>query len=167
MTSAPAQGRRGCLIAEAGVADRIALTLVRLGSLPSADRSFYGVFSKNSLIHVEHKHSIYGGILWLPKPGRSFAASDWFAYKDAGAMLDFTYFREIAYLEFALATVQRQVPPPLAPMTTGTTRIARATPYGLRNCPGAAGKTSARPCQPLPATAPGPRQITGSNPLPL
>ena len=99
MISAPAQGRRGCLIAEAGVADRIALTLVRLGSLPSADRSFYGVFSKNSLIHVEHKHSIYGGILCLPKPGRSFAASDWFAYKDAGAMLDFTYFRKIAYLE--------------------------------------------------------------------
>ena len=64
------------------------------------------------------------------------------------------------------ATVQRQAPPPLAPMTTGTTQMARATPCGRRNGPGAARKTSARPCQPLPATAPGPRQITGSNPLP-
>ncbi|MGR3344067.1 MAG: hypothetical protein ACU0DI_12725 [Paracoccaceae bacterium] len=26
------------------------------------------------------------------------------------------------------ATVQRQVPPPLAPITSGTTRMARATP---------------------------------------
>ena len=38
--------------------------------------------------------------------------------------------------------------------------------HGLRNRPGEAGKSSARSCQPLPATAPGPRQITGSNPLP-
>jgi len=63
------------------------------------------------------------------------------------------------------ATVQRQVPPPLAPITTGTTRMARATPYGLRNGPGATGKTSARSRQPRPRTAPEPHDTTGPCPL--
>ncbi len=58
------------------------------------------------------------------------------------------------------ATVQRQGPPPLAPIATGTNRMARATPYGLRNGPGAAGKTSARSRQPRPRTAPQPHDST-------
>ena len=59
------------------------------------------------------------------------------------------------------ATVQRQVPPPLAPIATGTTRMARATPYGLRDGPGATGKISARSRQPRPRTAPEPHDSTG------
>ena len=42
------------------------------------------------------------------------------------------------------ATVQRQVPPPLAPIATGTNRMPQATPYGLRNGPGATRKTRVR-----------------------
>ncbi len=57
-------------------------------------------------------------------------------------------------------TVQRQVPPQLAPIATGTNRMARATPYGLRNGPGATKKTSARSHQPRPRTAPEPHDST-------
>jgi hypothetical protein len=63
------------------------------------------------------------------------------------------------------ATVQRQVPPPLAPITTGTTRMARTPPCGLRNGPGAAGKTSARSRQLRPRTAPEPHDSTGHSVL--
>ncbi len=59
------------------------------------------------------------------------------------------------------ATVQRQVPPPLAPIATGTNRMARATPYGIRNGPGATRKTSARSRQPRPRTASEPHDSTG------
>ncbi|MCK5377044.1 MAG: hypothetical protein KAJ97_08185 [Acidobacteria bacterium] len=59
------------------------------------------------------------------------------------------------------ATVQRQVPLPLAPITSGTTRMARANPYGLRKGPGAVGKTRARSRQPRPRTAPEPHDSTG------
>ncbi len=59
------------------------------------------------------------------------------------------------------ATVQRQVPPPLAPITTGTNRMAQATPYGLRSGPGATRKTSARSRQPRPCTVPEPHDSTG------
>ncbi len=60
------------------------------------------------------------------------------------------------------ATVQRQLPPPLAPITTGTTRMARATPYGLRNGPAQPGKPVPDPVSRDPAqlrnptTAPAP-----------
>ena len=63
------------------------------------------------------------------------------------------------------ATVQRQAPRPLAPIATGTTRMARETPYGLRNGPGAAGKTSARSRQPRPRPVPEPHDSTGPGPL--
>ena len=59
------------------------------------------------------------------------------------------------------ATVQRQVPPPLAPIATGTNRMAQATPYGLRNGPGATRKTSARSRQLRPQTAPEPHGNSG------
>ena len=63
------------------------------------------------------------------------------------------------------ATVQRQVPLPLAPITSGTTRMARANPYGLRNGPGATGKTSARSRQPRPRPAQEPHDSTGPSVL--
>ncbi len=59
------------------------------------------------------------------------------------------------------AAVQWQAPRPLAPFAAGTTRMARATPYGLRNGPAATRKTSARSRQPRPCTAPEPQDSTG------
>jgi hypothetical protein len=64
------------------------------------------------------------------------------------------------------AAVQWQAPRPLAPFAAGTTRMARATPCGIRNGPAATRKNSARSRQPRPCSAPEPQDSTGSILLP-
>ena len=60
-----------------GLTDQLTFQHVSEGPLPFADDAFDIVFSKDSLIHIEDKHSICEQVFRVLKPGGYFIASDW------------------------------------------------------------------------------------------
>lgn len=62
---------------QAGLADRIAGVAVTPGPLPFANESFDVVFSKDSLVQIPDKSSIFSEVLRVLRPGGRFIASDW------------------------------------------------------------------------------------------
>ncbi len=91
-------------IAAAGLADRIELRLVAPGPLPFADATFDCVFSKDSLIHVADKETLFREILRVLRPGGVFAASDWLAAEGAAEDPAMARFLAIEPLDFRMAT---------------------------------------------------------------
>ena len=61
----------------AGLNDRIEYHLVSPGPLLFQDAQFDIVFSKDAIVHVEDKFSMYQDIYRVLKPGGVFAGSDW------------------------------------------------------------------------------------------
>lgn len=102
---------------QAGVGDRIDFRLVEPGSLPFAAEMFDVVFSKDALIHIADKQTLYFDILRVLKPGGVFAASDWLSGENAADDVAFQQFVESAHLGFAMATAGE------------TTRIMRAAGF--------------------------------------
>ena len=92
------------LATEAGVQDRIDFKLVEPGPLPFEADSFDAVFSKDALIHIPDKRSLYQEILRVLKPGGVFAASDWLSGENASQDEVFQNFLNLAHLDFTMAT---------------------------------------------------------------
>ena len=90
-------------IERAQVAEKVELKLVKPGPLPFDDESFDVVFSKDSLIHVEDKPTLFVEILRVLKPGGIFAASDWLSGEEESGMPPLERFRELAHLTFVMA----------------------------------------------------------------
>lgn len=65
------------LVQEAGLARRIRFDLVEPGPLAFAGQSFDLVFSKDAMVHIPDKASLYGEVLRVLKPGGWFIAADW------------------------------------------------------------------------------------------
>jgi SAM-dependent methyltransferase len=103
------------LATEAGVEDHIDFKLVEPGPLPFEADSFDAVFSKDALIHIPDKRSLYQEILRVLKPGGVFAASDWLSGENASKDEAFQNFLNLAHLYFTMAT---------APETAGIMREA-------------------------------------------
>ena len=59
------------------LADRISYRKVKPGPFPLDDESFDVVFSKDAMIHIEDKHSLFAEVYRVPRPGGVFVASDW------------------------------------------------------------------------------------------
>ncbi len=78
----------------AGVGDRIDFRLVEPGSLPFAAEVFDVVFSKDALIHIADKQTLYFDILRVLKPDGVFAASDWLSGENAADDVAFQEFVE-------------------------------------------------------------------------
>ena len=64
-------------VARRGLSEQIAIRLVEPGPLDFPDASFDVVFTKDSIIHVEDKLSIYREIHRVLKPGGHFVGGDW------------------------------------------------------------------------------------------
>jgi SAM-dependent methyltransferase len=64
-------------IERAGLASRIRGQKVEVGPLPFAAASFDVVFSKDSMVQIPDKPSIYTEVLRVLRPGGRFVASDW------------------------------------------------------------------------------------------
>jgi SAM-dependent methyltransferase len=64
-------------IERAGLADRIRAQRVDGGRLPFAADSFDVVFSKDSMVQIPDKPTIYADVLRVLRPGGRFIASDW------------------------------------------------------------------------------------------
>jgi SAM-dependent methyltransferase len=64
-------------VAAAGLADRIEGQAVDGGPLPFAATSFDVVFSKDSLVQIPDKPTLFGEVIRVLRPGGRFIASDW------------------------------------------------------------------------------------------
>ena len=60
-----------------GVAERVRFATVQPGPLPFADASFDLVFSKDALIHVQDKQSLYAEAFRVLRPGGWLCVGDW------------------------------------------------------------------------------------------
>jgi len=87
-------------IGRAGLTKRIRGQKVEVGPLPFAAASFDVVFSKDSMVQIPDKPTIYAEVLRVLRPGGRFIASDWLR-GGAGAyspeMMEFFRLEGIAY----------------------------------------------------------------------
>jgi phosphoethanolamine N-methyltransferase len=93
-------------IAAAGLADRILGEAVDGGPLPYADGSFDVVFSKDSLVQIPDKPTLFAEVLRVLRPGGRFIASDWLRGGTgpySGDMLEFFRLEGITY---SMATLE-------------------------------------------------------------
>ena len=72
--------------------------------MPFEDDKFEAVFSKDALIHIADKESIYREVLRVLKPGGVFMASDWLAGDNTATASEWAQFRELGHLDFTMAT---------------------------------------------------------------
>ncbi|MEP6885529.1 MAG: methyltransferase domain-containing protein [Gammaproteobacteria bacterium] len=82
------------------LAGRIQVVQVTGGALPFGDESFDVVFSKDSLVQIPDKPTIFADVLRVLRPGGRFIASDWLRGGGAeysAAMLEFFRLEGIAY----------------------------------------------------------------------
>ena len=62
---------------EYGLTDRASFLRADPGPLPFGDESFDIVFSKDALVHVADKESLFADVFRVLRPGGRFAARDW------------------------------------------------------------------------------------------
>jgi ubiquinone/menaquinone biosynthesis C-methylase UbiE len=64
-------------IAGRGLSEKIRFMLVEPGPLPFSDNSFDMVFTKDAMVHIPDKATLYREVLRVLKPGGQFIAADW------------------------------------------------------------------------------------------
>lgn len=79
---APVIAAAGQRAAAAGLTEKVSFVHAPPGPLPFADASFDLVFSKDALIHVPDKETLFADIFRVLRPGGVFAASDWLIAHD-------------------------------------------------------------------------------------
>jgi len=62
------------------------------------------VFSKDTLIHIADKLTVYREILRVLRPGGVFLASDWLGGESTNTSPEWKRFRELGHLDFTMAT---------------------------------------------------------------
>ena len=75
---APLVAKATARVAAAGLADRVSIRRVSPGPFPFEDAAFDVVFSKDSMIHIPDKRSLYEDIHRVLAPGGWMVVSDWF-----------------------------------------------------------------------------------------
>jgi len=99
-------GQMDARIERAGLADRIRSQLVDPGPLPFADGSFDVVFSKDSLVQIPEKTTLFAEVKRVLRPHGRFIASDWLRAGEgaySAEMLEFFRLEGIAYNMASLA----------------------------------------------------------------
>jgi ubiquinone/menaquinone biosynthesis C-methylase UbiE len=93
--------------AEQGLADRARFVRGAPGPLPFDDQSFDVVFSKDALIHVADKETLFEDIFRVLKPGGMFAASDWLTSHDGEPSEAMKAYLAAEGLSFGMASAER------------------------------------------------------------
>lgn len=87
-----------------GLEERSEFICVEPGPLPFADASFEIVTSKDSIIHIEDKHTLAADAFRVLEPGGWFAASDWLAGYEGETPPEMQTYIEAEGLDFRLAS---------------------------------------------------------------
>ena len=95
-------------VRNASLDSQITLQTVTPGKLPFDDETFDVVFTKDTLIHVEDKASIYSEIYRVLKSGGDLAMSDWFGSTQVGSA-EFDRWLELVQLDFKIGTIEEAV----------------------------------------------------------
>ncbi|MCK5620852.1 MAG: methyltransferase domain-containing protein [Alphaproteobacteria bacterium] len=90
-----------------GLADRVEFVKVTAGPLPFGDGEFDLVFSKDSMIHIPDKETLFADVFRLLKPGGWFAASDWLSSHDGEPTPVMKRYMEAEGLSFGLGSPER------------------------------------------------------------
>jgi ubiquinone/menaquinone biosynthesis C-methylase UbiE len=93
--------------ASRGLADAVQFVAVQPGPLPFDDGSFDLVFSKDSIVHIDDKHSLAAEIFRVLSPGGVFACSDWMKGDDEPKSAALLAYEALEGLGFGLASPDR------------------------------------------------------------
>ena len=89
------------------ISDRVDFIQVEPGPLPFADGEFDIVFSKDSMIHIPDKESLFADIMRILAPGGWLVASDWLMAHDDEPSDDMKRYLDLEGLSFAMASPRR------------------------------------------------------------
>ena len=87
-----------------GVADTVRFVAVQPGPLPFGDGEFDVVFSKDSIVHIDDKHSLAAEVHRVLAPGGVFACSDWMKGDDLPKSPELLEYEALEGLGFGLAS---------------------------------------------------------------
>ena len=87
--------------------DRLTYQLVAPGPLPFDLASFDVVFSKDAMIHIPDKESLFGDVYRILKPGGLFVASDWMRCDDNPPSPEMLCYLKAEGLSFGMASPKR------------------------------------------------------------
>ncbi len=90
-----------------GLDHRLSFVRGAPGPLPFADEAFDIVFSKDALIHVADKESLFVDIFRILKPGGEFVASDWLTSHDGEPSPVMRDYLSAEGLSFGMASARR------------------------------------------------------------
>ncbi|MEO1198560.1 MAG: methyltransferase domain-containing protein [Pseudomonadota bacterium] len=91
----------------AGLSDRVTFTQVEPGPLPFADGSFDLVFSKDAIVHIADKETLFVDIARMTVSGGWFAASDWMIGHDGPPSETMARYIAAEGLDFGMASPAR------------------------------------------------------------
>jgi phosphoethanolamine N-methyltransferase len=77
------------------------------GPLPFAAGAFDLVFSKDAMVHIEDKESLFADISRVLRPGGSVVASDWMSATDGPFSAAMAYYLQAEGLGFGMASPTR------------------------------------------------------------
>jgi ubiquinone/menaquinone biosynthesis C-methylase UbiE len=90
-----------------GLSSRVSYRRVEPGPLPFPTHNFDVVFSKDAIIHIPDKETLFGDVHRLLRPGGRFIASDWLSRDDAPPSAAMERYLAAEGLSFAMASPQR------------------------------------------------------------
>ena len=93
--------------AEAGLTDRLSFKCVEPGPLPFEQDCFDVVFSKDAMIHIADKESLFAEIFRVLKPGGQVAACDWMSGSEPPFSPELERYIALENLGFGMASPQR------------------------------------------------------------
>jgi ubiquinone/menaquinone biosynthesis C-methylase UbiE len=96
-------------ITDAGLQDRVSFRHVSPGPLPFDDQSYDVVFSKDAMIHIPDKQSLFGEVRRVLCSGGMLTASDWLQSEEGRGTTEMAQMSEAIGLTFSLATPEETV----------------------------------------------------------
>jgi phosphoethanolamine N-methyltransferase len=93
------------LIAASGLHEKIKFKLVLPGPLPFPPQSFDLVFSKDAMVHIPDKQTLFAEVMCVLKPGGAFIAADWLWREGAAESPAVRAWLSATPLQFAFTTV--------------------------------------------------------------
>ncbi len=90
-----------------GLSDRITYQLVKPGPLPFEPASFDVVFSKDAMIHIPDKESLFDDVYRILKPGGLFVASDWMRRDENPPSPEMMHYIKMEGLSYGMGSPER------------------------------------------------------------